>query len=273
MTDSSAAPATLKLIGKPHDLGGGLTVSRVLPQAKKRMVGPFTFFDHMGPVEVQAGQNIDVRPHPHIGLSTLTYLLEGRMVHNDSLGNKVVIAPGDVNWMTAGSGISHSERAPIEDQNKIRRMQGLQFWIALPNHLEDVEPSFDHYDKSLIPRKETSDYSLSVVAGEAFDLTSSVKTSSPLVLVEILAKSPNTNLDIDFPNFEIGIYVVSGQAQFSAEKLSIHELLILPPNSKGILKIDQGSRVVILGGEPFLSPRHMWWNLVSSSKEKIESAK
>jgi len=263
----------LKLTGKPHDLGGGFTVSRILPQAQKRMVGPFTFFDHMGPVEIQAGQNMDVRPHPHIGLSTLTFLLEGRMVHNDSLGNKVTIVPGDVNWMTAGDGISHSERAHQDDRNKIRRMEGLQFWIALPDHLEDMSPSFDHYDRSLIPKKETDDCSITVVAGEAFGLNSSVHTSSPLVLVEISTTRQNTKLEIDFPLFEIGIYVVSGAAQFAGSRLGGHELLILPPASKGTLQISQGSRVVLLGGEPFESPRHIWWNFVSSSRDKIESAR
>ena len=191
----------LKLIGKPHDLGGGMTVMRLLPQAKKRMIGPFAFFDHMGPVDIKAGQNIDVRPHPHIGLSTLTYLLEGRMVHRDSLGTEVTIVPGDVNWMTAGRGISHSERAHKDDKNIGHRLQGLQLWVALTDEQEDVAPSFAHYDSSQIPRLETSAYQLSVVAGEAFGLKSAVKTSSPLILAAVKAKSAGGFIDIDFKEF------------------------------------------------------------------------
>jgi redox-sensitive bicupin YhaK (pirin superfamily) len=263
----------LKLTGKPHDLGGGFTITRALPQAQKRMVGPFTFFDHMGPVEVRAGQNVDVRPHPHIGLSTLTYLLEGRMVHRDSLGSEVTIQPGDVNWMTAGKGICHSERVHKDDHNRAHRLQGLQFWIALPDDLEDIEPSFDHYEKSKIPFVEGPDQLIKVVAGEAFGLKSSVKTSSKLVLVDILAKAEKAKVEVHFPGLEIGIYVVEGEAQVADQTVIPHELLVLPVGQFAEAKLSLNSRVVLLGGEPFTSPRFMWWNLVSSSKEKIEKAK
>lgn len=263
----------LKLIGKPHDLGGGMTVTRIIPQAKKRMIGPFIFFDHMGPVDIAPGQKIDVRPHPHIGLSTFTYLLEGRMVHKDSIGSDVTIKPGDVNWMTAGRGISHSERGHPDDRNIPHRLHGLQLWVALPDELEDAQPGFDHYDSSEIPRIETATHQLSVVAGQAFGLKSKVKTSSPLILAEIKSKSAYGFIDLDFPGFEIGIYVIAGQVQVVEQTIDVHEMLTLPVNSKTRLEFDDRAHFIILGGEPFQSPRFIWWNLVSSSREKIEVAK
>lgn len=263
----------IKLSGKPHDLGGGMTVTRVLPAGKKRMVGPFAFFDHMGPVDIRAGQNIDVRPHPHIGLSTLTYLLEGRMVHRDSLGTEVTIVPGDVNWMTAGRGISHSERGHQDDKNSDHRMQGLQLWIALTDEQEDVAPSFDHYDSAVIPRSETATYQLSLVAGEAFGLKSPVKTSSPLILSVVKAKSVSGFFDVALNAFEIGIYVLAGQVQMLGQTLLAHEMLVLPPRLTARLNFDDQTHFVILGGEPFATPRYIWWNMVSSSREKIEAAK
>jgi hypothetical protein len=262
----------VKLIGKPHDLGGGMTVTRLIPQAQKRMIGPFVFFDHMGPVDIKAGQNIDVRPHPHIGLSTLTYLLEGRMVHRDSLGTEVTINPGDVNWMTAGRGISHSERAHIDDKKREHRLQGLQLWVALTDELEDVAPSFDHYDSSEIPRLETTAYRLSVVAGEAFGLKSAVRTSSPLILAAVQAKSDGV-FDVEFKEFEVGVYVVAGQVELLGQTLLAHELLVLAPEVFARIKFDTTAHFVILGGPPFGSPRFIWWNMVSGSREKIEMAK
>lgn len=265
--------AILKLVGKPHDLGGGMTVMRLLPQASKRMIGPFAFFDHMGPVDIKAGQNIDVRPHPHIGLSTLTYLLEGRMVHRDSLGTEVTIVPGDVNWMTAGRGISHSERAHEDDKHIEHRLQGLQLWVALTDELEDVSPSFAHYDSAQIPRLETPTYHLSVAAGEAFGLKSPVKTSSPLVLAAVNGKADGGFIDIDFQGFEIGIYVVSGEVRVSGQTLQTHDMLVLPPHTATRVEFSEQTHFIMLGGEPFESPRFIWWNMVSSSREKIEFAK
>jgi len=263
----------VKLAGKPHDLGGGMTVTRLIPQAKQRMVGPFVFFDHMGPVDIRAGQNIDVRPHPHIGLSTLTYLLEGRMVHRDSLGTEVTIKPGDVNWMTAGRGISHSERGHSEDKNRDHRLQGLQLWVALTDELEDVAPSFDHYDTTEIPRLETPSYQLSVVAGEAFGLKSAVRTSSPLILAAVQAKSDGGNFDVEFKEFEVGVYMVAGQADLLGQTLLAHEMLVLAPGVSAQITFDANAHFIILGGPPFASPRFIWWNMVSSSREKIEMAK
>ncbi len=155
----------IKLLGKEHDLGAGMVVHRILPNHQKRMVGPFCFLDHMGPVTVKPHQETDIRPHPHIGLSTLTYFFEGRSIHRDSLGTEALIAPGDVNWMTSGRGISHSERAHPEDRSKTRILEGLQLWVALPDDKEDIEPSFQHYDSKSIPTVESSESKITIVAG------------------------------------------------------------------------------------------------------------
>ncbi len=171
----------IKIEGKKHDLGGGMIIHRILPDKKKRMVGPFCFLDHMGPIVITANQNTDVRPHPHIGLSTLTYLFEGNLVHRDSVGSVATIAPGEVNWMTAGRGISHSERTPDQDKTRERALHGLQFWVALPDGQEDIAPSFCHYTKDQIPVHENELRKITLIAGEAFELKSPVKTSSPLV--------------------------------------------------------------------------------------------
>ncbi len=261
------------LTGKPHDLGGGMLIRRLLPQAPKRMVGPFTFFDHMGPIVAKPGQNMDVRPHPHIGLSTLTYLFEGRMVHRDSLGTTATIVPGEVNWMTAGKGISHSERAHDEDRGRERKMHGLQFWVALPDETEDCEPTFQHYPKSDIPSIDNESYRLTLAAGTGFGLESKVKTSSPLVLAHFSSKNSDGLLKVEFPKFEIGIYLVSGKISADGEELEPFQMAIYPPGSSIDIKFKPQSVFIVLGGEPFKSPRHIWWNLVSSSREKIEAAK
>lgn len=264
----------IKIIAKPHDLGGGFVVARVLPQVAKRRVGPFVFFDHMGPVTVRPQQNIDVRPHPHIGLSTLTYLIEGRMVHRDSLGSEQTILPSEVNWMTAGKGISHSERSHEQDKQIERSLEGLQLWIALPDELEDCEPRFHHYAKDTIPRVKNENHEISVVAGQAFGLSSPVQVSSPLVFAIIDGHKSTSEISVHFDNFEIGLYVLKGQVKVnSVTSLAPHEMLVLPLGAKVDLQFGAASSFVILGGEPMSSPRHIWWNLVSSSKEKIEAAK
>ena len=263
----------LKLVGKPQDLGGGMTVTRIFPQAQKRMVGPFVFFDHMGPVEIGAGQNTDVRPHPHIGLSTLTYLLEGRMVHRDSLGSNVTIVPGDVNWMTAGNGIVHSERAHPDDRQLTRRLQGFQLWVALPDAQEDCAPGFSHTDRADVPRMTMPSHELTVVAGTAFGLTSPVRISSPLILVNILSKPGGGSLALDFGSFELGIYLLSGALEVDGQALQPGEMLILDPHITARIEFSAQTHFIILGGEPFTTPRHLWWNMVSTSREKIELAR
>jgi len=262
----------IQLEGKVHDLGGGFIVRRVLPQRLQRMVGPFTFLDHMGPVVIQPNQNTDVRPHPHIGLSTLTYLFEGRSVHRDSLCEHVVIMPGDVNLMTAGHGIVHSERSHDDDRAIAHSMHGLQFWLALPDHLEECEPQFQNCPKDQIPIDENEDRIVSIVVGSAYNKKSPVHESTPTLFLDILAKKDfifeNTN-----PEFQIGVYIISGQADYNSSSIHQNQMLIFEPRELSQIKIEKGSRVAILGGQKFSTPRHMWWNFVASSKEKIEQAK
>lgn len=268
MTDSKA----MVLEGTTHDLGGGMMVRRLLPQVDRRMIGPFAFFDHMGPFTAEPGQNTDVRPHPHIGLSTLTYLFDGRMVHRDSLGSVATILPGEVNWMTAGRGISHSERAHDEDRDKSRLLHGLQFWIALPDETEDCEPNFQHYGHKDVPSRTDKNMTLTMAAGEGFDLRSNVQTSSPLILATVKGRHAGV-ISIDFPEFEVGIYVVEGSVACGDQKVNAHQLFFLPKGTKAVTRFSSDVIFMIFGGVPFATPRHIWWNLVSSSKEKIEFAK
>jgi redox-sensitive bicupin YhaK (pirin superfamily) len=260
----------MKIEGKKSDLGGGLTIHRILPNQKKRMVGPFCFFDHMGPVIAGPEQNTDVRPHPHIGLSTLTYLFEGRIAHRDSLGSNAVIEPGAANWMTAGRGISHSERTPSSDRSSTRHLHGLQFWVALPIEKEECDPSFKHYSQELIPSTENEERKISVIAGDAFGLSSPVETSSPLLFTVIEAKKDFT-FSLPSSHFELAIYMVNGFAKLQNEELQDHQLLVLENLSP--IEVRAGSRFALFGGETMPEGRHIWWNLVSSSKEKIEAAK
>ena len=259
------------LQGKSHDLGGGMVVRRLLPQIAKRSVGPFVFLDHMGPVQVMPGQNTDVRPHPHIGLSTMTYLFSGHMVHRDSLGYVADIQPGEVNWMTAGRGISHSERARESDRQQKHEMHGLQFWVALPDDQEDCEPSFQHYDSKVIPKHTSEARELTLIAGEAFGLKSPVRTTSPLVFAEFKARQ-DFALNLTEINLEIAVYIITGEAKMGDQNLNSMQMLVLERNNN-LLEVKAGSHFVIFGGEPLATPRHIWWNLVSSSKEKIETAK
>ena len=243
-----------------------MTVRRLLPQVQKRMVGPFTFFDHMGPLEAQSGQNIDVRPHPHIGLSTLTYLFDGRIVHRDSLGSHAVIVPGEVNWMTAGRGISHSERSHADDRGRVRRLHGLQFWIALPDELEECEPSFQHYASADVPFRETDNLKIVLAAGEGFGLKSNVKVSSPLILAHCEAGNAAGELEVHLPGFEFAVYVASGGVEADEQKIGGYQLAYFSADSRVRLKFQPKSVFMIFGGPPFPTARHIWWNLVSSSK-------
>lgn len=260
------------LRGHEHDLGGGMIVRRLLPSAKKRMVGPFTFLDHMGPFTASPGQNTDVRPHPHIGLSTLTYLFEGRIQHHDSLDLKYNIIPGEVNWMTAGRGIAHSERTVPEDRDKARRMHGLQFWVALPDGQEEIPPSFDHYAASQIPKLETSNFQLTLVAGKFLGLQSPVKTNPDLVFAEFKMKQ-SAAVPLDFPKDEFAIYLISGSATVDGQDLPAHQMAICEPAEKHEFQFAAGTHWILIAGKAFREPRHMWWNLIASSKERIEIAK
>jgi redox-sensitive bicupin YhaK (pirin superfamily) len=256
--------------GKVHDLGG-FTVRRVLPSIACRSVGPFVFLDHIGPGTFEPGKGIDVRPHPHIGLATVTYLFEGALGHRDTLGSEQVIRPGDVNWMTAGRGIAHSERTPAPERAAGHGIHGLQFWVGLPEEAEDTDPGFHHHPAATLPAWEQDGVALRLMAGEAFGRRAPVKVYSPMFYVD--AQMPaGARLSVDAPHAERGVLVLSGAVRISGEALPAGELAVLAPGVEVSIDADADSRLVLFGGAP-LGPRHMWWNFVSSSRERIERAK
>ena len=272
MTDVSSE--FLVVPGMTHDLGGGFIIRRLLPFRKKRMVGPFTFLDHMGPVEYVPSAQTDIRPHPHIGLCTMTYLYEGRMVHRDNIGQVQTILPGEVNWMTAGRGIAHSERAHADDYGKKIRMQGLQFWVALPDGKEEIEPSFAHYSEAQIPIYTGSGFRAKVITGTHFDLTSPVEASSPMLFMDLVTQEAcEINLNPAQKNFELAFYVLSGSVTHRGKTIQAGEIAILNDLSDLKLAAQSNSHFIVIGGEPFQTPRFIWWNFVSSSRELISKAK
>lgn len=251
---------------------GGFEVGRVLPYAKRRMVGAFVFFDHMGPVEFEAGmsRSVDVRPHPHIGLSTVTYLLEGEIMHRDSVGSEQAIRPAEVNWMTAGRGITHSERFE-RARREGGRMHGIQAWVALPERDEECEPSFSHYDSGDLPAFEESGVRARLIAGEAFGLRANVKTHSPMFYLHWeLAEGARVALPAEYP--ERAVYVVAGSVEVAGQRLDAGQMAVFTPGQPALLRAERPSVVMALGGEP-LGPRFIEWNFVSSSRERIEQAK
>lgn len=254
------------------DLGDQAIVKRLLPYVKKRTVGPFIFLDHMDSTEVPASRSFDVRPHPHIGLSTLSYLYEGKVHHRDSLGSSQILLPQDVNWMTAGSGIVHSERTPEDLRGKSYRMQLLQFWIALPLHAEDIEPQFSHHPKASIPVLKVGDSQVTVIAGEAFGKKSPVEVFSKLFFLEVLTKA-SQNFSFDPEQQETALYVLDGSITVSDKTYEKGAFLIFNLGSKLELTALSDVKFVLFGGEPLPEARHIFWNFVSSSKEKIEAAK
>jgi redox-sensitive bicupin YhaK (pirin superfamily) len=271
-TDTKAEPAIANAIdGRPRDLGG-FTVRRLLPAMVRRRVGPFTFFDEMGERAFAPGEGIDVRPHPHIGLATVTYLFEGEIVHRDSLGTVQTIRPGDINWMTAGRGIVHSERTDDELRKRGSRMHGLQLWVALPLAHEEVEPSFDHYSSADLPEKELDGVRLKVLAGGAYGVTSPVKTLSPLFYVDATMPDGST-LAVTHEHRERAAYVVEGAIGCGGERAEVGRMLVFAPGADVRLRADSEARIILLGGAPLDGERHLFWNFVSSSKERIERAK
>lgn len=256
--------------GRQTDLGGGMMIHRILPSRLQRMVGPFIFLDHIGPVQIATGQNTDVRPHPHIGLSTLTYLFEGRQVHRDSLGVEQTIVPGDVNWMTAGRGIAHSERALPEDRTQDRVFHGLQFWVALPDEAEDQDPSFIHYPKTQVPEIRCREYTAQVIVGQFHQTLSPVKASSEMVFLNFQVHE-DCDIEFVYPHFELGTYVISGDLLSNSSLLKPHQMQTF--SEKGKIKATRGNHFILIGGKPFQTPRHIFWNFVSSQTEKIEAAK
>lgn len=264
---------SIKMVIEPRTKDIGIPVRRILPWAKQRMVGPFVFLDEMGPVMLHApNDHIDVRPHPHIGLSTLTYLFEGHLFHRDSLGTEQEIVPGEVNWMTAGSGIAHSERESAEVRKHDRRLHGLQFWVALPKFTEDMDPTFYHYGATEIPKIQTGSALVDVVAGGYAGQTSPLIAHSPMVFLIVRAETQGM-FHVPSHGHELAVYVVKGNIFINGEKYSENKMVTF--NTGSDLSIEHTSDAVfaVIGGEPFPEERYIWWNFVSSSREKIEKAK
>jgi redox-sensitive bicupin YhaK (pirin superfamily) len=255
------------------DLGNGLLVRRVLPHPKRRMIGPFIFFDHAGPVQMapEAARKAGVRPHPHIGLATVSYLFSGAMTHRDSLGSELAIRPGDVNWMTAGRGIAHSERFDDSAAFAGAGLELLQSWVALPESMEEAEPAFDHYPERSLPVANEGGVWMRVIAGEAFGLRSPVRTASPLYYVHT-ALQAGARFGLPGGYAERAVYIVSGSVEFGAAVYPPGKLLVFTAGSEPSLRAVEASTVMLLGGEP-LGQRHIWWNFVSSRKGRIEQAK
>ncbi|MDE2258060.1 MAG: pirin family protein [Xanthomonadaceae bacterium] len=256
---------------KVHDLGG-FSVRRVLPQLRARRVGPFVFFDHMGPARLTPGQGMDVRPHPHIGLSTVTYLFEGAIEHRDNLGIVQVIRPGDVNWMTAGRGIVHSERTPAAERATGQALHGIQTWVALPRRDEEVAPEFHHHPAASLPVWESNGVRLRLVAGEAFGFRSPVHTFSRLFYVA--AEFPaGGSLVVPAEHRERAVYATDAALGVGGVELAVAHMAVLPAGSDVEIRAGQPARVILCGGDPLDGDRHVWWNFVSSSRERIEKAK
>jgi redox-sensitive bicupin YhaK (pirin superfamily) len=251
---------------------GGFQVHRALPSAQSRMVGPFIFFDHMGPAVFKPGVGVDVRPHPHIGLATVTYLFDGEIVHRDSLGTAMPIRPGAVNWMTAGRGIAHSERTAAERRGGGEPLHGLQLWVALPMKDEETAPAFAHTPASEIPELREDGVTLRVIAGALQGLRSPVVTSWDTLFADARLQA-GAALPLGAEHEERAVYVVSGEIEMGSERHGPERLLVLRPGDRIAIRATTDAHFVIVGGAAMDGPRHIWWNFVSSRKDRIEAAK
>ncbi len=261
----------LMVIPNAKDIGG-FEVRRALPTAKRRLVGPFIFFDRMGPAILRAGHALDVRPHPHIGLSTVTYLFDGKIRHRDSLGTEMVIAPGDVNLMTAGRGIVHSERTPDELRGAPMSISGLQTWLALPDGKEEVAPVFANTSVARLPEIDAEGVSGRVVIGEFSGLRSPVATASDTLYADLrLAAGANVKIPADAE--ERAIYTLEGDVSIAGDVFPAERLLVFKPGEEIVVSSERGAHFMLFGGASLGSQRYIWWNFVSSSKERIEQAK
>ena len=268
---STSSPIAHVLEGALRDIGGP-PVRRLLPQAAVRSVGPFVFFDHFGPTVVAPGHDLEVRPHPHIGLATVTWLFEGAIRHRDSLGFDQVIEPGALNWMTAGRGIVHSERTPAESAQRSERLHGLQVWVGLPTADEEAEPSFQHYPPATFPRFQVDDAAVRVLVGEAFGVRSPARTCSPILYADAdLPAGGRLTVPADAP--ERAVYLVVGEVQVAGEVYAAPRMLVFRPGVDVVLESATGAHFVLLGGAPLDGPRHLAWNFVSSRPLRIEEAK
>jgi redox-sensitive bicupin YhaK (pirin superfamily) len=269
-TSNALESIALVIEARPRDLGG-FGVRRALPSGERRMVGPFIFFDHMGPTDLPPGQGIDVRPHPHIALATVTYLFAGEMVHRDSLGSLQPIRPGDVNWMLAGRGIAHSERTGDEVRRHGGPLHGIQSWVALPRADEDNAPFFDHHPAATIPAVDRPGAALHVVAGEAYGARSPVRVSSPTLYVAAVLEA-GAALPLPDEHPERAIYVVEGEVAVGLRRFGPGAMVVFQPGAAEVRAV-AATRLVLIGGAPLDGERHIWWNFVASSRERIERAK
>ena len=262
---------TAPLLLQPHDkdLGGGFNVRRLLPSAKRRSVGPFVFFDHFGPATETPGKAHDVRPHPHIGLATVTYLFEGEILHRDSLGSVQAIRAGEVNWMTAGRGIVHSERTPAELRASGSRIFGIQTWVALPVAAEEDPPSFSHHEN--LPTWEDGGITLRLILGDIPGLASPVPTLSPMVYADV-AIAAMRSFAVPIGHEQRAIFVVEGDVEIGGQTIGTSELAILETGADVLVAARKHARVMLLGGAPLDAPRFVWWNFVSSRRELIQAA-
>jgi redox-sensitive bicupin YhaK (pirin superfamily) len=261
----------LVIVPRAVDLGG-FGIRRALPHVKRRMVGPFIFFDHFGPAEFRTGEGLDVRPHPHIGLATVSFLFDGEIVHRDSLGSDIVIKPGAVNLMSAGRGIAHSERSPADRDVTGRRIHGLQLWVALPKTAEEGAPAFIHHDPDALPVVDGEGKSVRVIAGSLFGARSPLATASDTIFADVaLAAGATVPIDADYE--ERAVYVVSGEVDIAGDRFTSGRLLVFRPGDRIAVKAVTDVRLALVGGAAMDGPRHIWWNFVSSSKERIEQAK
>jgi redox-sensitive bicupin YhaK (pirin superfamily) len=252
---------------------GNFLVGRLLPFRKKRAVGPFVFIDHMGPIKMNERQNLDVLPHPHIGLSTLTYLFEGSIMHRDSMGNTIEIKPGAVNWMTAGKGVVHSERTPEYLRDASKLLHGLQIWVALPKSLEETTPSFSHIPSKDLPTWEEKGINIKLIAGKAFGKTSPVPVHSELYFIELITKeTQNINLSDDLYG-ESALYILKGSVKSEGVSFEPKQILIAKNSRLCEFEMQANTTVYVFGGVPFPEERYMDWNFVSSSKERLQKAK
>jgi redox-sensitive bicupin YhaK (pirin superfamily) len=271
---SSTDPAPeLELVirARPRDLGG-FHVRRSLPSPARRLIGPFVFFDHMGPALFPIGSGIDVRPHPHIGLATVTYLFEGEIFHRDSLGNAQAIRPGDVNWMVAGRGIAHSERSAPERRKAEQHLHGIQAWVALPQSHEEDAPAFYHHASASLPQQSRAGVELRLIAGTGFGLRSPVAVASPTLYADLqLAAAAEQTFPAE--HAERAFYVAIGELECAGQLFREGDLVVLKPGASVSLRARTAARVMLLGGAPLDGERHVFWNFVSSSNERIERAK
>ena len=258
--------------GRLHDLGEGFMVRRMIPVLQARHVGPFVFYDHMGPADFAPGRGMDVRPHPHIGLATVTWLFDGTIRHRDSLGSLADIRPGAVNWMTAGGGIVHSERTPPEARAAGQRLHGIQVWVALPQDHAEIAPEFHHHDAEALPQVRQPGVELVLITGTGWGAASPVKVYAPMYFAEARLDA-GAELALPAEHAEHGVHVIEGELAWGGQSLEAGRMAVQVGGAAPALRAVRASRVMLFGGAPLDGERHLWWNFVASTRERLEQAK